>query len=179
MVSHDKARLLCYTNRKKTEKIKNYRKYKYNISLAYVPYSMCVRRSGPHAFQRCYREIRSTPLSPQKMYAAAAESSCSNWLLFPFLLWIIPVEYFQSIGKRKNVKPINTQAGIRNGKKNKSVVKLDSSSFFFLCVCLFVWFKWWEVENPTTKPSSSVVLGAISTMGVKKKKKEKRTKHYS
>lgn len=119
MIKHD-----CYViqTEKKTEKIKNYRKYKYNTSLAYVPYSMCVRRSGPRAFQHCYREIRSTPLSPLKMYAAAAEPSCSNWLLFPFLLWIIPVEYFQSIGKRKNVKPINTQAGIRNGEKKKKML---------------------------------------------------------
>lgn len=49
----------------------------------------CVFRvAAPATFfffpQRCYQEIRSTPLSYHKMYAAA-ESSC-NWLLFPLLV---------------------------------------------------------------------------------------------
>lgn len=49
---------------------------------------VCVFRvAAPVTFffpQRCYQEIRSTPLSYHKMYAAT-ESSC-NWLLFPLLV---------------------------------------------------------------------------------------------
>lgn len=75
--------------------------------------------AGPVLFNAVTGKLGQPHYPLKKMYAAAAESSCSNWLLFPFLLWIIPVEYFQSIGKRKNVKPINTQAGMRNGETKK------------------------------------------------------------
>lgn len=33
---------MFYKQKKKTEKIKSYRKYKYNARLAYVPSSVCV-----------------------------------------------------------------------------------------------------------------------------------------
>ena len=61
--------------------------------------------------------------------------------------------------------------------KQKKCCEAGFFSFFSLCVCVCVCLfgsneARWEVENPTTKPSSSVVLGAISTMGVKKKKEE-------
>lgn len=62
---------------KKTEKIKSYRKYKYNTSLAYVPNSMCCGGAA-------IKEIRLTRLLNQKTCAALNPSS-SNWLLFPLL----------------------------------------------------------------------------------------------
>lgn len=63
--------------------------------------------------QCCYQEIRSTPLSYHKMYAAA-ESSC-NWLLFPLLVAKKPPVVVHSVfypvadppGKKKYIYETN------------------------------------------------------------------------